>query len=86
MPLSVTPLPGLPFGCRVEGLSLAEPLSSADFAVLAEAFHAYGVVILREQHGLHPREEVELCRRMERLWCGTPAVIPERSWMQSTLP
>ena len=78
MPMSVTPLPRLPFGCRIEGLSLAEPLSSADFALLAEAFHAYGVVILREQHGLHPREEVELCRRMERLWSETAAVIPER--------
>eukprot|EP01052_Picozoa_sp_SAG31_P007267 SAG31_NODE_344_length_17385_cov_58.217575_16_plen_416_part_00 len=80
MPVTVTPMPHLPFGCTVSGISLAEPqLPSKDFQALARAFHAYGVVILRGQHNLHPRQEVALCRRLERLWCDKPAKMPERT-------
>ena len=74
----VEALPNLPFGCAVHELQLADGLSDAEFAQLDAAFHAYGVVLLRGQVGLHPRHEVALARRLERLWCDRPATIEER--------
>ena len=82
----MAPLPGLPFGCAVTELDLADgSLSDAQFAVLAEAFHTYGVCVLRGQDRLHPRQEVELARRLEALWCDTPAAIAERDPSASNL-
>lgn len=74
----VEPLLNLPFGCIVHGLQLADGVSDAEFSQLDEAFHKYGVVVLRGQVGLHPRHEVALARRLEHLWCDTPAIIEER--------
>ena len=49
--MQVAPLPGLlPFGCAVTGLRLSDgPLTDAQFAALAAAFHAHGVVVLRDR-------------------------------------
>ncbi len=76
--MRVEPLPNLPFGCVVHDLQLADGLSDAEFAQLDAAFHAYGVVVLRGQVGLHPRHEVALARRLEQVWCDRPATIEER--------
>jgi alpha-ketoglutarate-dependent taurine dioxygenase len=76
--MRLEPLPDLPFGCAVHDLQLADGVSDAEFAQLEQAFHAHGVVILRGQAAPHPRDEVALARRLERLWCDTPAIIEER--------
>ena len=36
------------------------------------------MVVLRGQVDLHPRHEVALARRLERVWSATPATISER--------
>ena len=75
----VTPLPGLDFGCTVEGLSLPDAApTAAEFEQLAVAFERHGLLLLRGQHGLHPGQEVALCRRLEARWsAGAPPVVME---------
>ena len=76
--MRIEPLPNIPFGCIVHELQLADGVSDAEFTQLDAAFHTFGVAILRDQVGLHPRHEVALARRLERLWCDTPASVESR--------
>ena len=47
--ITVTPLQGKTFGCRLEGIRLGA-LDEAAFAVLAEAFLQYQVVVVADCH------------------------------------
>lgn len=64
----MTPLDGRTFGCRVEGVHL-DALDDAAFAVLAESFLQYQLVVVADC-GPAPDCEVELYRRLETLWDG----------------
>lgn len=66
--ISVSPLEGKTFGCRIEGLRL-DALDDAAFAVLAESFLQYQVVVVADCAPA-PDCEVDLYRRLETLWDG----------------
>ena len=66
--VTVTPLDGKSFGCRIDGLRL-DALDDRDFALLSDAFVRFQVVVVA---GCDPSPdgEVELYRRLETLWDG----------------
>ncbi|MCT9810625.1 TauD/TfdA family dioxygenase [Acidovorax sp. Be4] len=75
MTLKITPLTGS-VGAAVEGISLAEPLSSEQFEQLREAFQRHCVLVLRDQH-LAPAPQLAFARR----W-GEPMVSALLSKLQ----
>ena len=66
--ITVTPLAGKTFGCRVEGIRLGA-LNDAAFAVLAQAFLQHQVVVVADCDP-EPASEVAMYRRLETLWDG----------------
>ena len=61
MNMKVTPLTGS-VGASVEGISLAESLTSEQFDQLREAFHRHCMLVFRDQH-LAPGPQLAFARR-----------------------
>ena len=67
MQLTVQPLEGREFGCRIENVQLSA-VSDEDFNIIARAFLSHHLVVLPGCAGLVPENEAAFYRRLEALW------------------
>ncbi|NYT38180.1 TauD/TfdA family dioxygenase [Allopusillimonas soli] len=65
-------------GAEVKGVNVAEGVGDDQMAVVLDALHTYGVIVLRDQR-LTPQQQVAFCRRLGpmRVSFMTDVAVPE---------